>query len=192
MGKGANATEDHRNISILEHRSKALVGAQGQPAVMTLQRNLDASQFGGRSTRDATTLTDDVSRRYGEHGRCLELRSRNAKTAFPCLAIFLLHLDKAFDLLDSSAVWWAVARLAGDASLLIGGVASWGLLHSQGQAHWTPDEQRSAPLLGRRPGLVYWRYTTLPWRKSRAQGDREAVLAYNHGPEPGDARGEGK
>ena len=45
-GTGENAAEDYRNISILEHRGKALVGAQLQPLMRTLQSNLDACQFG--------------------------------------------------------------------------------------------------------------------------------------------------
>ena len=63
-GTGENAAEDYRNISILEHRGKALVGAQLQPMMRTLQKNLDPCQFGGvvrRSTRDAIALADEVS-----------------------------------------------------------------------------------------------------------------------------------
>ena len=46
-GTGENAAEDYRNISILEHRGKALVGAQLHPLMRTLQSNLDACQFWG-------------------------------------------------------------------------------------------------------------------------------------------------
>ena len=45
-GTGENAAEDYRNISILEHCGKALVGAQLQPLMRTLQSNLDACRFG--------------------------------------------------------------------------------------------------------------------------------------------------
>ena len=67
-GTGENA-EDCRNISILEHRGKALVGAQLQPLMRTLQSKLDACQFGEgglwrRSTRDSIALADEILRRY--------------------------------------------------------------------------------------------------------------------------------
>ena len=96
----------------------AFVSAQLQPTMMTLQRNLDACQFGGvarPSTRDAIALADEVLRRFGERRKCLELGRRNAKTALPCLAMVFFDLSKAFDL-DRSSAWWAVAQLAGDAS----------------------------------------------------------------------------
>ena len=57
------AAEDYRNISILEHRGKAVVGAPLQPLMRTLQSNLDACQFGRvvrRSTRDAIALADEI------------------------------------------------------------------------------------------------------------------------------------
>ena len=53
-GTGENAAEDYRNISILEHRGKALVGAQLQPLMRTLQSNLDACQFGWVVRRSTT------------------------------------------------------------------------------------------------------------------------------------------
>ena len=128
-GTGENAAEDYRNISILEHRGKALVGAQLQPLMRTLQSNLDACQFGeggGRgvgvvrsSTRDAIALADEILRRYRLHRR----RQRPARRARagqqpsqPCLAMTLFDLSKAFDLLVRADAWKAVGRLAQDAS----------------------------------------------------------------------------
>ena len=111
-GTGENAAEDYRNISILEHRGKALVGVQLQP-VMSLQSNLDACQFGWvvrRSTRDAIALADEILRRYRLHRR-RQRPSRRARAgqqpSQPCLAMTLIDLSKAFDLLD----WLKTLRL---------------------------------------------------------------------------------
>ena len=79
-GTGENAAEDYRNISILEHRGIALVGAQLQPLMRTLQANLDPCQTGEvvrRSTRDAIALADEIIRRY----RLQRRRQRPARRA---------------------------------------------------------------------------------------------------------------
>ena len=124
-GTGENAAEDYRNISILEHRGKALVGAQLQPLMRTLQSNLDACQFGvrgvvRRSTRDAIALADEILRRYRLHRRrqCPARRARaGQQPSQPCLAMTLFDLSKAFDLLVRADAWKAIGRLAQDASI---------------------------------------------------------------------------
>ena len=78
-GTGENAAEEYGNISILEHRGKALVGAQLQPLMRTLHSNLDACQSGRvvrRSTRDAIALAGEILRRYRLHRRRQRLARR--------------------------------------------------------------------------------------------------------------------
>ena len=122
-GTGENAAEHYRNISILEHRGKALVGAQLQPLMRTLQSNLDACQFREvvrRSTRDAIALADEILRRYRLHRRRQRLARRarvGQQPSQPCLAMTLFDLNKAFDLLVRADAWKAVGRLAQDASI---------------------------------------------------------------------------
>ena len=67
-GTGENAAEDYRNISILEHRGKALVGAQLQPLMRTLQSNLDACQFGGLCAAALVTLSRWQMRFFADTG----------------------------------------------------------------------------------------------------------------------------
>ena len=121
---GENAAEDYRNISILENRGNALVGAQLQPLMRILQSNLDACQFGEgvvrRSTRDAIALADEILRRYRLHRRRQRLARRarvGQQSSQPCLAMTLFDLSKAFDLSVRADAWKAVGRLTEDASI---------------------------------------------------------------------------
>ena len=103
----------------------------------------------------------------------------------PCLA-----MGKAFDLLDRSAAWWAVARLAGDASLeFFLKLLHRGVCYILKDRHTGHQLNRILTSKGvcqgsvEGPACFLALHDTATWEVKSA-GDREAVLAFPRGPEP--------